>query len=358
MSLDDELADLALGVSAKEDAVRQNDRAFAIGFERLDHVQEKRIVAALRRRHGRDAVLVAPALERILLLCAFHPALDRERRIGESVVECLQVRIVRLVKRIGEGVPVLQLRIVDAVDDHRHLRHADGRKILLLSLDGDLVERTVRLGCRPDEERTRSARHVVDGDHRTLVRRDVHDPRHDAAHFAGGVELPLGLAGLRGEVLHQILVGVADEIVVRRPVVGEVEILVLKDADEVRDGLDKILALAEFLLVGEVRVRDRSRQLFVRLADAGEDHVHALADVRLALERDEIVESAAVGQIDVEIGVAVLGAVADVLDEQDDQHVVLVLARVHAAPQFVARLPELRVELRLLDRHLTILRPY
>ena len=43
--------------------------------------------------------------------------------------------------------------------------------------------------------------------------------------------------------------------------------------------------------------------------------------------------------------------VADVLDEQQDQDVVLVLAGIHAAAQFVAARPEGAVEFGLLDRH-------
>ena len=253
--------------------------------------------------------------------------------------------------RVGERVSVFEFRVVDAVDDHRHLRHADGREVYLLPFDGDGIHLAARFRRRADQQRSRPARHVVDGDHRAFILCDVDDPRHHAAHFAGGVELTLGLAGLRGEVLHQILVGVANEVIVCGAVVGKVEILVLEDADQVRDRLHEVLALAQLLLVGKVRVRDRIGQLFVRLADTRKNHVHALADVRLALKRHQVVEGTTLGQVDIEVGVTVLRTVADVLDEEDDQHIVLVLACVHAAAQFVARLPELCVQLGFLDGH-------
>ena len=46
--------------------------------------------------------------------------------------------------------------------------------------------------------------------------------------------------------------------------------------------------------------------------------------------------------------------VADVLDEQQDQDVVLVLAGVHAAAQFVAARPEGGVEFGFLEGHVRV----
>ena len=72
---------------------------------------------------------------------------------------------------------------------------------------------------------------------------------------------------------------------------------------------------------------------------------------RLALERDHVLEAGALGDRDRgERHVGVL--VADVLDEQQDEDVVLVLAGVHAAAQFVAAGPEGGVEFGFLEGHL------
>ena len=156
-------------------------------------MKEKRVIPALWRRNRRDAFAVAPATERIVLLKPFHPTLHRERRIGEAVVEGFEVRVVNLVLRIGYRVAVLEFGIVNAVNDHRHFRHTDGRKIELLAFNGNFVERTSRFRRGTDQKRSRTARHVISGNHRTIVLGDVHDPRHYPAHFSRGVELAFGL---------------------------------------------------------------------------------------------------------------------------------------------------------------------
>ena len=87
---DDVLADLGLGIAAKQDAMRQNDRALAGALERRDNVQKIGIVAVLR---GRDAVLeaavgiVASGSRR---RCS---SLVGERRIGDDKVEGLEALI-------------------------------------------------------------------------------------------------------------------------------------------------------------------------------------------------------------------------------------------------------------------------
>jgi hypothetical protein len=43
--------------------------------------------------------------------------------------------------------------------------------------------------------------------------------------------------------------------------------------------------------------------------------------------------------------------IADVFDEQQDEDMVLVLAGIHAATEFVATGPERAVQLRFLERH-------
>ena len=95
--------------------------------------------------------------------------------------------------------------------------------------------------------------------------------------------------------------------------------------------------------------------MLIRLGNLRENHVHTLADITLSLERHKIVECASFRKVDVKIPITVFGAIADVLDEENDQHIVLVLARVHSAAQFVASLPKLGVKLRFLDRHFTVL---
>ena len=55
--------------------------------------------------------------------------------------------------------------------------------------------------------------------------------RHHAADLGWGVELPLALAAFRREILHQVFVGVAQQVVVHSAVAPEVQRIVLEYAD-------------------------------------------------------------------------------------------------------------------------------
>ena len=176
---------------------------------------------------------------------------------------------------------------------------------------------------------------------------DAENLRDDAAHFGGGVELALALATLGGEVPHEVFVGVAEEVVAVGAVLREVEGGVLEDGDEVGEALHHLLAAAELVRVVEVR---HVGQL-VRLRERPEDLlVDLVADVGLALERDHVGKARAFRDGDGRVGLAGV-AVADVFHEQQDEDVVLVLAGIHAAAQFVAGRPEGGVEFGFLEGH-------
>ena len=161
---------------------------------------------------------------------------------------------------------------------------------------------------------------------------DADDLRHDAADLGGRVELALALAALGGEVPHQVFVGVAEDVVAFGAVLGEVEGRVLEDGDEVGEPVHHLLAAAE--LGGVVEVRHVGQ--LVGVGQRGDDLlVDLVADVALALERDHVLEAGARRDGDRRVGLAGV-LVADVLDEQQDEDVVLVLAGVHAAAQLVA----------------------
>ena len=172
-----------------------------------------------------------------------------------------------------------EIGIVDPMYDHRHARHADCGNVLFLSLYGDTP---FRLRRRAKEKRPGPASRIVDRNHLALVVADANHLRHYTAHFGRRVELAFRLARLRGEILHQVLVGVADKVVVGGAVVREVEVFVLKHADESAHGIDKILSLAKLRLVREVGVVDHAFEV-VRLGNASEYDVHLLADVLAAL---------------------------------------------------------------------------
>ena len=99
------------------------------------------------------------------------------------------------------------------------------------------------LGGDLEQQRARAAGRVVGGGGGLGVcRRDADDLGHDAADFGRGVELPLALAALGGEVPHQVFVGVAEDVVVLGAVLREIELGLLEDGDEVGEALHLGLA--------------------------------------------------------------------------------------------------------------------
>ena len=66
---------------------------------------------------------------------------------------------------------------------------------------------------------------------------------NDAARFGRRIELPLALAALGGEVPHQVLVGVAEDVVVLGAVLREIELGLLEDADQVGEAIPPSPAL-------------------------------------------------------------------------------------------------------------------
>jgi hypothetical protein len=112
------------------------------------------------------------------------------------------------------------------------------------------------------------------------------------------------------------------------------------------------LTFAELVRVVEVRKVAAGEAGVGRRPAAAMIRVLIRSPMSLALERDHVREARALGnghrRREV-LAVAVL--VADVLDEQQEEDIVLVLAGIHAAAQFVAGGPEGGVEVGFLDGH-------
>ena len=266
------------------------------------------------------------------------PGLVRERWIGDDVVVGAQLLAVLEFGR-GERIARQDVRGREVVQDHVHAGETGGGHVLLLPLQRDVFP---RLGSDLQQQRARAAGRVVSGcSSHGILRRDTDYLGHDAAHLGRGVELPLALAALAGEVPHQVFVGVAEDVVVLGAVLGEIQLGLLEYADEVGEAFDPFLPFAQFLRiveVGEVAASQARIGVDERLDDLGVDLV---ADVALALEGDHVLETGARRNCDGRsevIGVAVF--VGDVFDEQHEQDIVLVLAGIHAAAQFIAGSPE------------------
>jgi hypothetical protein len=164
------------------------------------------------------------------------------------------------------------------------------------------------------------------------------DLRHDPRHLGGGVELSLALPRFGGEVPHQVLVRVAEQVVALRAVAAEVERGRLEDADQVGEAVHHLPVLAELVLVREVRDVDHPLQP-VRFGELRDDLIDLVADLLVALQGHHVGEPAARGYLQERVGLAGI-LVGDVLHEEEDQHVVLVLRGIHPAAQLIATFPE------------------
>ena len=270
--------------------------------------------------------------------------LSLKGRIGDHIVEGLE-RVAVLELGIGQRVALHDQRGGIVVQDHVHARQAAGGSVLFLT-----VERDRRAGFIGDLEQQRAgaAGGVIDGGGagRPAVV-DADDLRDDAADLGGRVELTFALAALGGEVAHQVFVGIAQNIIALGAVLGEIEGRVLEDGDQVGQAVHHLLAAAE--LGGIVEVREVGQ--LVGISQRGDDLlVDLVADVGLALQRDHVLEAGAFGDRDRRIGHASI-LVADVLDEQQHQDIILVLAGIHAAAQLVAACPEGGIKFRFFDCH-------
>ena len=223
----------------------------------------------------------------------------------------------------------MHLRGLVPVQDHVHPRQRPRGVVHLLAVDGDAAGRLVG-GL--EQQRARAAGGVVDGLVLPCAGADGDHLRDDARHLGGRVELALALARLGGEVPHQVLVGIAEQVVALRPVAPEVE--PLEDGDQLRQPVLHLLARAEPAVVVEVGLIDDALEV-VGLGERRDDGVDALADVLGALQRRDVGEAAARGHVDERVGAAGV-PVGDVLHEEQRQDVVLVLRGVHAAAQLVA----------------------
>jgi hypothetical protein len=138
-------------------------------------------------------------------------------------------------------------------------------------------------------------------------------------------------------VPHEVLVGIAEDVIVLGAVFREIQLRLLEDADEVGEAVHHRLPLAQLVRIVEIwKVAAGETGIGVdqRMDDLG---VNLVANVTLALEGDHVLEArtrrdgdgwSEVIRISVFIG--------DVFDEQHEQDVVLVLAGIHAAAQFIA----------------------
>ena len=329
---DDILPYLILCVAPEEDSVREDARSAALlGLHRVDKMEQERVVSALGRREQ----VAGPPVVRVVLQTGGEPVLQGERRIGDAYIEGADHALLPEL-RVSEGITDLYLGVAHPVQEHVQLGERGGTAVLLLTADGYSV--VARLRERAKQERSRTAGRVIDGLIRPVEFLDTEDLRHDAAHLGRGVELPLALAALGGEVLHQVFVCVTEKVVIRSPVPGEVQGVILEHTYQARQRVHHRPAAAELDRVVEVRKCKVADLTGIGLLDRFELLVHELTDLVVLLECYEVPEGAPLGNTQAHPRLA--GLVGEVFDEKDDEDVVLVLTGVHRAAKGVAGLPE------------------
>ena len=126
---------------------------------------------------------------------------------------------------------------------------------------------------------------------------------------------------------HQVLVGIAQEVVALGPVGAEVE--AVEDRDQLGQPVLHLLARAELALFVEVGLVNDALEI-VGLGEPANDLVDLVADLLVALELHHVGEAAAGGHLDQRVAHARV-LVRHVLREQQREDVVLVLRGVHAA---------------------------
>src|ERR1019366_3261181 len=107
---------------------------------------------------------------------------------------------------------------------------------------------------------------------------------HDTADLGWRIELAFALTALRGEVPHEEFVGVAEDVVVLGAVLGEVQLRLLEDGDEVGELLYASRAVAEF--IGVVKIRKIAAGQAGIGVDERLDHlfIDLVPDIAVALE--------------------------------------------------------------------------
>ncbi len=158
------------------------------------------------------------------------------------------------------------------------------------------------------------------------------------------------LARLGGKMPHQVLVGVAEQVIALGPVGAEVE--TVEYGNQLGEAVLHLLAGAELALVVEVGLVDNALE-FVGLGEPADDLVDLVADLLVAFEIYHVGETATGRHFNERVRIASV-LVGDVLHKQQRQDVVLVLRSIHAAAQLVAALPDRGIELGFLQGHSSV----
>ena len=344
----------------------------ALGVGHRQHVQEEGQVAA---RPGRRRAVAVEAVVRVVGRDVVAPVLEAEGRIGDDPVVGEQPPRAVHQARLGDDVAGLQACGPQAVEEQVELADGQGAQVALLAVERQVAEVSPVLPHvlgGVDEHPAGAGRGVADA-HALLRLQQLHDEAH---HRARRVELAALLPGVVGELVDEVLVGVAQDVAPAGRVLPEVLVAQVKAAEVGEQAADDALPVggaAQLLLVVPVGARqDAVQPGCVGLLDGVAGDVERLAQVHRRPNqrrpahrlRDEELVLVAVGERDLaatpeadRVLHLLVEAVREALEEENGEDVVLVVGRVDLPAQDVRGLPQFRLEFDPSQRHGGLLSP-
>lgn len=179
-------------------------------------------------------------------------------------------------------------------------------------------------------------RHLVGAARRAFTHAD--DGCDEPRYFSRCIKLPLRFAGFCSEVLHQVFVGIAQNIVSIDTVGREIQLRTAENGKQPGKFFLLFPGIAQFVAVIEIRHINVADSRIGR-RDFLDHLVHLVAQIVLVADGVHVIEACAPGNHD-QGSTSGLVQITDVFDEEQSQNIILVLGSVHAAAQFVAGRPE------------------
>ena len=163
---------------------------------------------------------------------------------------------------------------------------------------------------------------------------DVNHLCHNAGNFGRCVELSFTLSAFGSEVPHQVFVGVSKYVVALCAVTAEIQFRLFKYSNQVAQPVNLLFALTHLFIIVKVGNGDNTGQV-IGFGKFPDNLIDFVANVGLPFQLHHVFETAAFGNIN-----QCAAFVGYVFHKQQNQYIVLVLACIHAASQFVAACPK------------------
>ena len=262
--------------------MRHDDGNAAFSFQRgFDHVADEGVVALALGRHAAPV-----AVEAVVRGIFCTPFVERERRVSDNDVEFHQA-VVLDQRRAGEGVAPFDARAIHAVQEHVHARQRPGAAVGFHAEQREIAAADGARGL--DQQTARAAGRVADA----VTGLGLYQLRQQFGYLVRGVKLARLLAGIGGEALDQVDIGVADHVF-RDAARAHVELRAMEVFHQVLEAVVAILGFAKVALAVEVDVAEHAFELgLVGFLDGVEHDVDEFADVGLVAP---LVQAVEVGQ--------------------------------------------------------------